>query len=661
MARREINLGTPNGNDGDLVRDAFNKANQNFLELYTISGGAIEDFTELAQDYAAQMFIDGTHVGITVTYQDDAVPPTVNLTGFSGSYNALTDKPDIPAEQVNSDWTATSGITQILNKPVLSSVAISGSYADLTNKPSIPSAQVNSDWTATSGVTQIINKPTLATVAISGQYADLTGKPDLSQYLLTVNAFTGNYDELTNTPTLFSGSYTDLTDTPTLFSGNYVDLTNKPTIPPLQAAQWNTNHTLANGNRYTAGDLVFQNGQVYQALFDNESLPVTNSEYWQLLGAGVRLQMDYLDLVNTPTIPAAQVNSDWTAASGISQILNKPVLSTVATSGQYADLTAKPTELETKLGAYNSIVLNGVSGTDNLVAGGSVIIRSGTGGTDSTLLGNIVLQNGENLLSFSSNKLVFPDATEMYGSEIRLPEDTDFEVFTSVRVSGSMVDQASMKFSKTGILTLPGNGTIVSGTGTWNLDSANKELSFPNDFRIQYGAGFQLAEQDVRLQSAGVVKVQAGAVEWVLDTNGVLTLPVAGDIRDSTGRSVIDGGLQKQVLVQDVDYSLVIGDIGKHIYLKNTDVYNLGIPTHSEVAFPLGSTITVVTGAAPANIFNSQIPSVAGPDPYGYNNLYAAGAGAAINGYIEVPARSMVTLLKVELSVWIVTGVGLIV
>ena len=36
--------------------------------------------------------------------------------------------------QVNSDWNATSGVEQILNKPT------------------IPAAQVNSDWNATSGV-----------------------------------------------------------------------------------------------------------------------------------------------------------------------------------------------------------------------------------------------------------------------------------------------------------------------------------------------------------------------------------------------------------------------------------------------------------------------------------------------------------------------------
>ena len=51
---------------------------------------------------------------------------------------------------------------------------------------------------------------------------------------------------------------------------------------------------------------------------------------------------DYEDLVNKPTIPAAQVNSDWNSNSGASQILNKPSLATVATTGDYADLVNKP-------------------------------------------------------------------------------------------------------------------------------------------------------------------------------------------------------------------------------------------------------------------------------------------------------------------------------
>ena len=97
----------------------------------------------------------------------------------SGSYSDLSNKPTIPAAQVNSDWNASSGVAEILNKPALATVATSGSYTDLSNKPTIPAAQVNSDWNSASGVSQILNKPSLATVATSGAYSDLSGTPTI--------------------------------------------------------------------------------------------------------------------------------------------------------------------------------------------------------------------------------------------------------------------------------------------------------------------------------------------------------------------------------------------------------------------------------------------------------------------------------------------------
>ena len=45
----------------------------------------------------------------------------------------------------------------------LATVATSGDYNDLTNLPTIPAAQVNSDWNASSGVAEILNKPTIPT------------------------------------------------------------------------------------------------------------------------------------------------------------------------------------------------------------------------------------------------------------------------------------------------------------------------------------------------------------------------------------------------------------------------------------------------------------------------------------------------------------------
>ena len=44
---------------------------------------------------------------------------------------------------VNADWNATTGDSQIQNKPTLATVATSGNYNDLSNQPAIPAAVVS--------------------------------------------------------------------------------------------------------------------------------------------------------------------------------------------------------------------------------------------------------------------------------------------------------------------------------------------------------------------------------------------------------------------------------------------------------------------------------------------------------------------------------------
>ena len=91
----------------------------------------------------------------------------------TGSAVAWESFPTIPAAQVQTDWNASSGLGQILNKPTLATVATTGSYTDLTNQPTIPAGQVRSDWNATSGISAIDNKPSL----FDGQYTSLVGAP----------------------------------------------------------------------------------------------------------------------------------------------------------------------------------------------------------------------------------------------------------------------------------------------------------------------------------------------------------------------------------------------------------------------------------------------------------------------------------------------------
>ncbi len=103
----------------------------------------------------------------------------------NNDYNLLDNKPSINAVPLTGNkTTAELGLfsgdyNDLTNRPSLATVATTGNYNDLSNRPTIPAAQVNSDWDAVAGVSQIINKPTLAAVATSGDYDDLLNKPTI--------------------------------------------------------------------------------------------------------------------------------------------------------------------------------------------------------------------------------------------------------------------------------------------------------------------------------------------------------------------------------------------------------------------------------------------------------------------------------------------------
>jgi len=73
-----------------------------------------------------------------------------------------------------------------------------------------------------------------------------------------------------------------------------------------------------------------------------------------------------------PTIPAAQVQSDWGAVSGMGQILNKPTLAAVATSGSYGDLINTPTitsPIQSDWNQSNSTLLDFIKNKPALFSG----------------------------------------------------------------------------------------------------------------------------------------------------------------------------------------------------------------------------------------------------------------------------------------------------
>lgn len=291
-------------------------------------------------------------------YAESANLATVATTG---DYSDLLNKPSIPAAQVQADYAqsdsssvdyiknkpdlsvyaqsanlatvATTGdYTDLANTPSLATVATTGDYNDLSNRPSIPAAQVNADWDAQSGVASILNKPNLATVATTGSYSDLLNKPTIPP-AVTVDQ---HYDALSANPQSGAAVAEALSGTgqvPTVtaaddnkvlmasYSGGVGSFAWEPSAAATQVnADWDA----------TSG--------VAQILHKPDLSVYAQSSNL----ATVATSGDYNDLSNRPSIPAAQVNADWAANSGISQILNKPTLATVATTGDYSDLSNKP-------------------------------------------------------------------------------------------------------------------------------------------------------------------------------------------------------------------------------------------------------------------------------------------------------------------------------
>ena len=204
----------------------------------------------------------------------------------------------------------------------------------------------------------------LATVAFTGQYSDLTGTPTIPAEQVQSNWTESNTSSkayIQNKPTLApvatSGQYSDLTGTPTLApvatSGQYSDLTGTPTIPAAQVnADWDATTGVAQIlNKPTIPE--------YQVLsIGHDTLYLSNGGFvvldWDNIGnkpafSAVAFTNEYGDLSNRPAnlsdftnnqgfITAAdvptQVQADWTETDSTSKafIQNKPTIPTVPTS-----------------------------------------------------------------------------------------------------------------------------------------------------------------------------------------------------------------------------------------------------------------------------------------------------------------------------------------
>ena len=233
----------------------------------------------------------------------------------------------------------------------------------------------------TNDYTELINKPSINGVELNGNKttSDLgIIIPTATSELTNDSGFITSADVPTKTSDLTndSGFLVSSDLAPVAISGDYDDLTDKPAIPTKTSDITND-----------SGFITVASVPGYTSQLVNDSGFVSSSDL-----AAVAVTGDYDDLTNKPTIPPAQVNSDWDAVSGVAEILNKPTIPSstsdlINNSGfiSYTDLTGTLTTGNTSVTISDAAILTtstfdiytdvfGIQPTNAVVATGSITL-----------------------------------------------------------------------------------------------------------------------------------------------------------------------------------------------------------------------------------------------------------------------------------------------
>jgi hypothetical protein len=191
------------------------------------------------------------------------------------------------------------------------------------------------------------------------------------------------------------------------------------------------------------------------------------------------------------------------------------------------------------------------------------------------------------------------------------------------------------------------DGPTVNNYWYFNRDG---NMSLPPSGNIDVDGYWLIGNDTAKIYANAIVTggevydlvLKTGAIEWQFLQNAKLKLPVGGDIVNSDDQSVLNQNIPQNEVSANGDYTLVIGDLGKHIYKTGTG--NVLIPTNASVEFPIGTCITLVTGSTNSTQIAPVTPLT--------TTVILSKFGA--NANINVPADTYVTILKIDTDKWIV-------
>ena len=183
----------------DFTNSYKTQVEENTLAKHSHSNKSILDNITASYTSEEQTKLSNIESGAQVNVQADWEEEDPNSDAY------IANKPTVPAAQVNADWNADSGVSEILNKPDLSiyaeeedlsDVAFSGSYKDLIDKPIIPSGQIQSDWEEEDpdSVSYIQNKPDIEDMIAEEQSRAIAVETELETKIESKSTVLGEND-----------------------------------------------------------------------------------------------------------------------------------------------------------------------------------------------------------------------------------------------------------------------------------------------------------------------------------------------------------------------------------------------------------------------------------------------------------------------------------
>jgi hypothetical protein len=383
-------------------------------------------------------------------------------TQFSGDYDDLTNKPtlfDGAYASLSGAPTVPTDLSQLTDtNSLLSGAAYTDTSVDThLNKASAASGQVlgwdGSDYvwvsnagggggaTSLGGLTDVSNTSPSTGMILKWNGSEWAPAIDATTGVSGSNYATEAYvdQKLLERGNHFSGDYNDLTNSPILFSGDYTDLLNKPA-----------------GNADLSLQIVGTDLQLLNVEPDPDTVISTVS--LSSLGDAIASNIDYTDLQNLPNLFSGDYND----------LVNRPNLF----SGSYPDLTNKPYIPSIAGLASTNYVDAAVTGATT----GDKIFEANV--SQVAKVSNVVAASQDNfIISITTTDATITEALLMSGNRIEIEDDStvmydihvvgaDSTEHHGVKIKG-IIDRTS---GTTALVGSPAKEILVENDDGWNAD-----------------------------------------------------------------------------------------------------------------------------------------------------------------------------------------------